>query len=150
MDTPLCKAHLIEAWAIVDATREALLDRQACEAVPVAQRGPRGLRGPRRSLPTSVVYYVRVRDGVVKIGYTSDLTGRRTSLRVPWRDVLAVEPGGPEREAARHAEFASLRRGRREDFEASVELLAHIDLIRARWGDPQDIARAIRRAALAS
>jgi hypothetical protein len=83
----------------------------------------------------SVVYYVRI-GPVVKIGYTSNLIARMAALRVSRSDVLATEPGGRELEARRHGQFGRLRKGKREDFEPTFELIQHIDAVRERHGDP--------------
>lgn len=83
----------------------------------------------------SVVYYVRIHDHV-KIGYTIHLRERISALRVARDTVLAVEPGWREREAERHTQFAAERQGKREDFNPSRRLLAHIDIVRSKFGEP--------------
>lgn len=87
----------------------------------------------------SVVYYVRL-DRHVKIGYTVNLTPRISSLRVDRDAVMAVEPGWREVEAERHQQFAEERVGKREDFNPSRRLLAHIDVVRSKYGDPLEFA----------
>ena len=83
----------------------------------------------------SVVYYVRIGDHV-KIGFTVNLKQRLSQLRLDPPAVLATEPGGRITEARRHAEFADERVGRREDFNPSRRLLAHIADLRQLHGDP--------------
>jgi hypothetical protein len=100
-----------------------------------------------RERARSVVYYVRLGDHV-KIGYTTCLTARTSQLRVDRDMVLAVEPGWRELEAERHAQFADERQGRREDFNPSRRLLAHIEQVRAANGDPFDLASALAQSAL--
>lgn len=50
--------------------------------------------------------------------------------------LLAVEPGGKEREAQRHAEFAELRYNHTELFDPGQALMDHIKAARDMFGDP--------------
>lgn len=84
----------------------------------------------------SVVYYVRIGDHV-KIGFTVNLHQRLSALRVGHDAVLATEPGGRMLESRRHTEFADERVGRRENFNPSRRLLAHIEDVRQRHGRPE-------------
>lgn len=85
----------------------------------------------------SVVYYVRLGNGRIKIGYTTNLSARLSSLRLHEHDVLATEPGGRELEAQRHHQFRSERMGRRhEDFDLTARLTEHINDVRAQHGQP--------------
>lgn len=85
----------------------------------------------------NVVYYVRVRPGVVKIGTTRHLPSRMGALRVEPSAVLAAEPGTQKLEAVRHKQFAHLQTGRyREDFELGDQLVAHIEALVAQHGEP--------------
>ena len=84
----------------------------------------------------SIVYYLRLPDGLIKIGTTSrplDRIGehRRKSGSV---EVLAIEFGDDQLERMRHNQFRSWRVGRAEHFEPSTELQAHIDGLRAELG----------------
>ena len=84
----------------------------------------------------SVVYYIRI-DDHVKIGYSIHLRERAREMRViDPTALLAVEPGGREVERERHRQFAAERIGRLEHFNPSRRLLAHIDVIRAKHGEP--------------
>ena len=74
----------------------------------------------------SVVYYVQLTRDRIKIGFTTDLTKRLASYRAHADDLLAVEVGGRVKEAERHQQFASLRIGRSEDFNAGPALLEHV------------------------
>ena len=85
-----------------------------------------------------VVYYVRMGE-FIKIGTTRDLPARLYALYLTERDVLATEPGGQEMELGRHHEFAE-ERVRRELFEPSDRLLAHIEALRSRHAGPTAIA----------
>lgn len=80
--------------------------------------GPR----PRR---LELVYYVR-RDGLIKIGYTTNLRLRMKNLRPD--ELLAIEYGTRALETQRHHQFVAFRAGiGREWFEPATELLEHID-----------------------
>lgn len=81
----------------------------------------------------AIVYYLRVADDRIKIGYTTNLKQRLSNLRLDRSAVLATEPGGRDVEFRRHHEFADERYGRREDFAASDELLAHIRRLAAQY-----------------
>lgn len=82
----------------------------------------------RPPLTRSVVYYVLVKPGVVKIGYTSSFYSRMSALRCLRSDLLALEVGGREKEQERHRQFESDRIVRlREDFQLSPALQQHID-----------------------
>lgn len=83
----------------------------------------------------SVVYYVRIGDRV-KIGFSANLRQRLIALRLDDSAILATEPGGRMLETQRHREFAEERVGRREDFNPSRRLLAHIKSVREQHGRP--------------
>lgn len=124
------------------ALAERKAEREAAEAARrAALPDPDEWRRKR-----SVVYYVRIVDHV-KIGYTIHLPSRIHSLRVDRSAVLAVEPGWREIEAERHATFAAERVSKRENFNPSRRLLAHIDLVRSKYGEPFEYAS--RRVTLA-
>jgi hypothetical protein len=122
---PLCTAHLIKAAAYM---REHA-------ALAGAMLGPQPDEVParKRPAPNERVYYVHIHD-YVKIGTTTGLAGRMLNLRVEPHQILAVEPGGRELEKRRHEQFADERRGRREDFEMSDRLMAHITQVRSKHG----------------
>lgn len=99
---------------------------------------------PYRTLATlhaPVVYYaLRLADGAVKIGWTGGSPATR--LRHLTRafgpiEILAAEPGTPETERRRHAQFAALRMpdqgygGGTEFFHAGPALARHIEVLRA-------------------
>jgi hypothetical protein len=85
-----------------------------------------------------VVYYVRRRDGLIKIGHSASLLRRMQSLNVRQKDILALEPGGSAREGQMHLKFAACNvRGPNlgvEHFTLTPELLAHINSIREQMG----------------
>ena len=94
----------------------------------------------RKTRELGVVYYARLAGDRVKIGRTKKLRDRMAALRVRAEDVLAVEPGGVGVESDRHRQFKDLRHGRLEDFDATPELMAHIEQVREEWGDPWEVA----------
>lgn len=95
----------------------------------------------------SVVYYVRTPTDHIKIGYTIHLRERISSLRLERSALLAVEPGWRDIEAQRHTQFAEERQGKRENFNPSRRLLAHVDLVRSKHGDPWEFtARRVKAA----
>ena len=123
----------------------ALAERRAEREAVEATRPP-ALSKDDWSRSRSVVYYVRTGDHV-KIGYTIHLRERISSLRVDRAALLAVEPGWREVEASRHELFTVERQGRRENFNPSRRLMAHIDVVRSKYGDPWEFAK--RRVAAA-
>lgn len=82
-----------------------------------------------------LVYYVQIANHI-KIGYTTKLRQRLQTLRVDPFALLAIELGSPDLERVRHRDFAACRIGRREDFELTPELQAHITRMRAAYGVP--------------
>lgn len=141
-DLPLCVTHYREvglhfidhntvggrAFGIVDRQYQ----RERHEALLAQQIEIGRVNTARRQVVAerSVVYYVRT--GLyVKIGYTSNLKARLSSLRLDPTALLATEPGGRALEAQRHAEFADERIDpRREDFALSLRLQEHIRELR--------------------
>ena len=78
------------------------------------------------------MYYVRC-GRLIKIGMTTNLISRMASIRP--NEVLAIEPGGGELEAAMHRQFAPLRAGG-EYFHPGAALQKHIRDLRAVLGPP--------------
>jgi hypothetical protein len=79
-----------------------------------------------------IVYYLLRADGTIKIG-----TSRRPLTRLAEHkrrgengEVVAIEFGGRDLERQRHLEFAHLRDGRFEHFDAAPDLMAHIATLR--------------------
>lgn len=118
----------------------ALADRNARREQEAAERPKPELTEEDWWRKRGVVYYVRTGEHV-KIGYTIHLGARISSLRLDKDALLAVEPGWREQEAERHALFADERQGRRENFNPSRRLLAHIDVVRAKYGEPWAYAK---------
>jgi hypothetical protein len=97
--------------------------------------------GIRRVTPTSisrelgpVVYFIRTTDDLIKIGYTTQLAGRKSAFGVGWDSVLAITPGTRNDETALHHRFAQhLERGL-EYFRPAPDLIQHINQLRAALG----------------
>lgn len=84
----------------------------------------------------AVVYYAKLDDHRIKIGFTSNLYTRMRDMRVLPANLLATEPGGRDVEKQRHAEFRGDRL-RGEEFRPSERLLAWIEQVRAEHGVPR-------------
>lgn len=141
---PLCMKHLIKVAAFMVPMIKDKLRPDPPNSTPaeVAARRERQDRIRAAQQEQSVVYYIRLGDRV-KIGTTVNLRARMGSFMVTDEALLATEPGGRELEAQRHQEFAEERvveQGgagrRRELFNPSIRLLAHIDDVRAEHGEP--------------
>jgi hypothetical protein len=134
----VCDEHLEELGVIFMSRRSILSPdfRADQRAERRAEKAERDRLHAEATAAQSQVYYLRIGDHV-KIGYTSNLTRRLQELRLHPSAVLAAEPGGQQLERQRHLLFAAERAGRRrEDFNPSPKLLAHIERLRAEHGDP--------------
>lgn len=137
---PLCERHFCYIGELFVDERSVLGSSYARAMQPTLEKGREKRRIQERTrdewhADRSVVYYVRIGD-YVKIGYTIYLPARISTLRVDRPALLAVEPGWREKEAERHVQFAAERQGRRENFNPSRRLLAHVDVVRAKYGEP--------------
>lgn len=83
------------------------------------------------------VYFFRTKDGLIKIGFTTNLGNRRHWFGIGWNQILAIiRPGDLDIERAHHAQFAEhLARGR-EWFHPAPDLIDYINDIRSRLGVP--------------
>lgn len=128
--------HSILGSKFLKAWNEAKPERLAAERERRTEKEQREDDRAAALAEQSVVYYVRIGDHV-KIGFTVNMKQRLNGLRVDVDAVLATEPGGRELEKQRHREFANERVSKRENFNPSRRLLAHIDSIREKHGEPQ-------------
>lgn len=83
---------------------------------------------------SSLVYFAEREDGVIKIGFTSDVGRRLSELRKKYRstmDLLACYPGSKPDELALHERFAPYALGD-ELFEPAPELLEFIASLKGR------------------
>ena len=82
----------------------------------------------------SIVYFIRCIDsGLIKIGYTTDINGRKASLNhasPAGVSLIASAPGGSNAEASLHRKFEHLK-VRGEWFRPRPELLDYIANVRA-------------------
>jgi hypothetical protein len=119
------RAREVENLALDEIHRESLQMRERWAAEDAARN--------ERYASQSVVYYVRL-GGCIKIGTTTNMKMRMNTLMPD--EILATEPGTRELEQMRHKQFAGLR-VRGERFLADPELLSHIQMIRAHFGEPK-------------
>ena len=158
----MCKRHMHEVMraAVLDAlmpwdvVRELvsltsdmmamrrLMDRTEDEERAAQREALRRLGIDENKRKLGVVYYLSLPGNRIKIGRTINLKQRMSSLRVSAEDVLAAEPGGSALESTRHGEFGHVRHGRREDFDATPELMEHVEQVRQKWGDPWSLGAA--------
>lgn len=134
---PLCFDHAFLVYMSMhgEVTRNLRIIHERMEVV---EKGPslEALAMQRAYDAQSVVYYIRIGD-YIKIGFTTNMTERIKSLRVDATDIMATEPGGRAKERERHEQFADIRRGRKENFERTPELLTHIARVRREQGKPR-------------
>lgn len=119
----LCQTHLLLAAQFV---RE--MGGKAAAKVLGHATGRAIIKAAR----VQVVYYLR-RDGMVKIGTTSNLKVRLATI--PHDELLAIEPGGTGVERTRHAEFGA-HRSDGEWFRSNMEVMAHVVKVRELHGPP--------------
>lgn len=132
-DLPLCRdcgikvalAHVHDADRL-HAVR--LEQRRQYDATQAAVRAGR--------TPQAVVYYAKLDEERIKIGFTSNLFARMQAMRVLPGNLLAIEPGGRELEKQRHEQFRGDRL-RVEEFRPSERLLAWIEEVRVEHGEPR-------------
>lgn len=131
-DLPLCARHYREVGIRFMAEHMPGPSSPQERAARVAEHRQRQAEAQAAH---SQVYYLRIGDRV-KIGRTQNVRQRLIELRVDVEALLATEPGGAERERERHLQFAAERVGRREDFNPSRRLLAHIEAVVVEHGPP--------------
>lgn len=121
----IAEEHFIDASLRDPLMRKAQADREARRAK---------LR--EGETDTAVVYYVRLDEARIKIGFTSNLRPRIAGLRVDSSALMACEPGGKALERVRHDQFRALRINRREEFAPAPELLEWIEIVKREFGVP--------------
>lgn len=94
-------------------------DDRSASAVPVRIE-------PLRSGTHAPIVYFIANGGRVKIGYTTNLSGRLAALSLRFDGVLLALDGGPELERALHARFARFRDSGTEWFELAPEVIRFI------------------------
>lgn len=128
----------VEALALLDDLQARIIKTLASEQPREMRTLSHGIRHqPNTSFSdvdqqwSSVVYFVRMPGGFIKIGTTKRLVTRLRSFLAVTDDItlLAHEPGGVQREWQLHAQFMSSRIGDTERFVPSDDLLAYIAVL---------------------
>lgn len=128
---PICNRHGIDIAKVFRGEVLELAKREDADRTERAHEKREQSAGNREG---SLVYYVQIGD-YIKIGFSTRLRRRYATLRAD--RLLAIEPGGPELERARHRDFAADRIDmRRENFRQSQSLLEHIADLRDCYGLP--------------
>lgn len=127
----LCNAHV---RVVVDNASPVLPDIPVISAVKEPAPEP-----PKRKTPPrdGSIYYVQV-GAHIKLGWTSDLTGRMRQYP-PNSVLLAVEPGTRADETRLHKKFAVWRSHGREWYPLVPVLLDHIKRVVAEHGEPETV-----------
>jgi len=84
------------------------------------------------------IYYVKS-DGLIKIGWTSNLA-KRMRQYAPNSQLLATHPGTRADEQRLHKRFAVHRSHGREWYPLAPVILHHIDMMKAKYGEPDTVA----------
>ncbi len=130
----LCQAHRIEiAIAVVpELLRDQLMcalrgaaEPPAVRADLVAQARAVEIDSMLGGVHDSLVYFI-ANGGRIKIGYTTNLKSRLSSLALRRDSVLLALEGGPELERALHAHFTAYRSGNTEWFDLAPEVFRYI------------------------
>jgi len=83
-----------------------------------------------------LVYAARLKDGTIKIGFTTDIANRMSALG-GWKAVLGFVPGTFEDEQDIHRQLRSHRKRGREYYHPTPEVIGVVNDMRARYGfDP--------------
>jgi hypothetical protein len=114
-------------------SRRSHLAAQRSRQITLPLRPDQSLRSLCNDLPP-VVYFIRTRDGLIKIGHTINFYDRKTAFDKGWLHILAIIPGSRQAEADMHKRFAEHLAQGREYFHPAPELIDHINEIRASLG----------------
>lgn len=104
-------------------------ERESAKRAAAAKEAARSQAG--------TVYFLRV-GSYIKIGWTSDLTGRMRSYP-PDSILLATQPGLRADETKLHKRFAIHRSHGREWYPLVPQILEHIDRVKAQHGEPEQV-----------
>lgn len=129
--------HALLVWVDMTALVDEGLDPQA---------ELRAQRREQRASEVGIVYYLCVGDRI-KIGYTADLTRRRTEYP-PTAELLATEIGTRALERRRHEDFRVYLAGGREWFYPAPELISFVQSIPAP-SPPESSRDHLRRSLVA-
>lgn len=146
---PLCYSHSALAWDTIDSIKHG-----------TTVDGPRQVRNKqikqdqkdtrdratreRKGSQPGFVYYIQINDQI-KIGYAGDVK-KRMKAYPPGAKLLAVEPGSPELEKARHTTFAHALVAGREWFSPDQAIDDHIQAVLDKHGDPARHAHHYRKS----
>lgn len=133
---PICTRHAVQLHAAMQEETRRLMAEQGYMHGALRNADEEDRQRRDLLMAQSVVYYIDMPGDVVKIGTTTNLKARLTSLRVDADKVLATEPGDARLEKRRHTQFKAHRVGKREDFRPSPTLMAWIDKVRRDHGAP--------------
>lgn len=137
---PICLHHAAEVIEYVSKVASDRVGEQVDNPLDLFRMFDTLLGAPNIPLPPRPVdghvYYLEL-DGLIKIGYSSELR-RRVRSYPPTSKFLAAEPGDQTLEKRRHGQFAHLRHGgvKSEWFREDPELREHIDCIQSLAGRP--------------
>lgn len=81
-----------------------------------------------------VIYAIKLRDGMVKIGHTTDIANRVHAYDCGFDGLLALKPGTLQDEQAIHATLVAHRAMGREYYHPTPEVLAVVNDLRATFG----------------
>ena len=127
----LCTEHLAIVHDAVDHL-EATNHRKRMDAFNAAW--PAVVTPPK----PGDIYYVKS-DGLIKIGWTSNLA-KRMRQYAPNSQLLATHPGTRADEQRLHKRFAVHRSHGREWYPLAPVILHHIDMMKAKYGEPDTVA----------
>jgi hypothetical protein len=127
---PLCRAHQIEValQVVPGALAELWSSARAAQTRPegvTAEALPVAIPPQLPRAHASVVYFIQ-NGNRIKIGHTTRLPNRLSTLTLRKANVLLLLQGGSELESALHARFQQARVDRTEWFRTTQELLTFI------------------------
>lgn len=142
---PICEAHAELVTKAVSQRQERRDERLNETVTRVRQDAQTTVREIETGQPITHpeyipgwVYYLEI-DGIIKIGYASDVTDRMRAYP-PTAKLLAVEPGTRTLEAERHGLFNAYLAHGREWFRDVPELRNWIASLVAQHGDARRLA----------
>lgn len=145
---PICPEHIIlladtrTASTIPESRiKRILIDRDEKRARQHSQERVR--KNSARSQP-GWIYYLSI-DGLIKIGYTSNLENRMKAYP-PNTQLLALHPGTKATEADLHQQFAESKARGREWFTPGTRIIEHIESVLERFGKPDGVFKPMRHA----
>lgn len=106
-----------------------------CGPVSAEKVRARVIREALRELHgTELVYAIKMPDGIIKIGWTKNISERRRPLTTDYDAILAVLPGSYDDEQAIHDRLAKHVARGREYYHPHAEVLACVNELRSKVG----------------